>query len=118
MNEIVIDVAQCGRVTGMHRDEFNLGFLGNQKIERASDIRFDEGTQQWRIWLADKQPGDTKMLEDTFTLVEGVGAFPTYNAARDFEVLWLNEAMKAGFPALSPAGVMLGVTLYQFNNTM
>jgi hypothetical protein len=105
MNEIVIDIAPNGRVHGMHRDVFDLSFLGPQRISRASDIQFDFSKQEWRIWL----PAGNEI---GFTRAESVPGFPTYCGARDFEVLWLNECLKAGFTPLSAEGQFLGQSLY------
>lgn len=118
-NDIVIDISSSGQVKGMHRDEFNLGFLGAQRITRASDIRFDEKTQNWRIWLANDEIDFKVALPSThtamtFTLVDEVGAFPTYNSARDFEVLWLNTCMRQDVAPLSDDGKKIGRYLYLY----
>lgn len=86
---IVISVSPDGVVEGMHRDEFDLSFLGAQKIVRASDIRFQETSQRWRIWV-NLQPERGQGKEHYVWLVS-TGEFDSYEEARDFEVLWLNE---------------------------
>ncbi len=108
--EIVINIAPGGVVSGMHRDELNLAFLGKQKIERASDIRFDDDHQHWRIHLADGHDPITK--QQTFWRCPAVGGFPSYNEARDFEVAWLNECLKAQVPAISTEGTNIGAAMY------
>jgi hypothetical protein len=92
MNEIVIDVTDQG-VEAMHFDRFNLGFLGKMHITRASEIFFNDDTQDWEI----KLPG-----QDT-PFKSAVG-FKTYEDARDFEVEWLQECRKHGINPLSDAG--------------
>ena len=109
--EIVINITPGGVVSGMHRDELSLAFLGKQKIERASDIRFDEVAQNWRIHLADGHTAETN--EQKFCIVHSVGGFASYNEARDFEVRWLNECMKMQVAPLSTAGQWLGGELYE-----
>lgn len=81
---MVIDFAPTGEVTAMHRDEFNLAFLGNQKIERASDIKFDDTKQLWAIHLKD---GDGFVANPP----DWLSGFPTYDSARDFEVRFLEQ---------------------------
>lgn len=80
--EHVIDVTPDGLVQSLHNDSFNLGFLGDQKIERASDIRFDEATQTWGIWLKE---GDGFIEPGAY-----LSGFDSYDYARRFEVLYLN----------------------------
>ena len=84
--EHVINITPSGAVKAMHLDSFPLGFLGAQRIERASDIRFGEGTQTWGIWFR---------IDDTYiTPSEVYGGFNSYEEARAFEVAVMNEAMK------------------------
>lgn len=109
MKEIVFSFGQDGAVRGMHRDEMSVGFLGKQKIERASDIRFDEQAQNWRIHLAD---GYDASGEQRFRLSPAVGGFASYNKARDFEVYWLNQCLKEQVDPLSDAGSVIGRDLY------
>lgn len=105
-NEMVFDIGQTGRVTGMHHDKMDMGFLGKQKITRASDIRFDTSKQQWFIHLA------SPSHRQRFIKSETVGGFSGYNEARDFEVLWLNECLKAKVSPLSIDGGDIGSRLY------
>lgn len=96
MSDLVYDFSPEGKVEGMHHDCFSLGFLGTQKIQRASDIRFNEETQQWDIWLfsSDEWQAPTASLQ----------GFAGYDAARRFEVLALNTCRKLGLRPTSPAG--------------
>ena len=89
--EIVIDINQVGGAQGMHFDKFSLGFLGRQKITRASEILFNEDTQLWDIWI----PGGHESC---------VTGFSGYDEARSFEVQWLQECRKQGVEPLSVEG--------------
>jgi hypothetical protein len=77
---MVIDFTADGGAEAMHRDGFDLGFLGKQKIERASDIRFDEDKQSWAIWLN---------TPNGYILPDNASGFATYETARKTEVCWL-----------------------------
>lgn len=73
----------------MHNDHFSLGFLGDQRIERASDIRFNNATQDWDIWFH----VDGKFVQPQLT---SHSRFATYEAARNHEVQVMNESLKTG----------------------
>jgi hypothetical protein len=78
-----------GGVKAMHNDSFSLGFLGTQRIERASDIRFDETTQSWGIWF---------FIDGRFVapiLLSHYG-FDSYEAARNKEIQVMNESLLTG----------------------
>ena len=81
---LVIDISPCGVAQALHMDFFNLGFLGKAKVERASEIHFDEGTQLWDIIL----PGHT------LPLCYAVVGFEGYDKARGFEVIWLQNCRR------------------------
>jgi hypothetical protein len=94
--EIVFSIDETGVVEGLHRDEFPLDFLGRQKIERASDIRFNEATQLWDIWIP-----ITKGMD---LCLDAAAGFKRYDEARDFEVRWLNACRAANVdPVLEEA---------------
>lgn len=96
-NFMVIDVAVDGAVHAMHRENvLTLGFLGKQSIRRASDLVFNEDTQQFDIHLA---AGNTFLPP-----VPEARGFPTYEAARQMEVRWLEMARLHGVPPASPEG--------------
>lgn len=107
MNTHVIDITEDGTVSAMHNDKFNIGFLGPQKITRASDIRFHEDTQDWQIWLF---VGELTHNDDGYihSLVSG---FPTYESARKFEVKWLNEARLQSLAINSEDAWVLGCNM-------
>ncbi len=82
--EIVVTIRPTGVVTALHFDEFDLGFLGDKKIGRASSIKFDESDQSFYILVT----GETNPPE----VARGFGG---YDIARNFEVEWLQACMKA-----------------------
>lgn len=81
--QIVIKIDPHGTVHALHYDNFDLGFLGPKKIERASEILFDEPDQTFYVQL----PGF-----DTVELFAPAVAFGSYNEARKFEVYLLENA--------------------------
>ena len=87
--EHVIVIGPSGVVKSMHNDKFSMGFLGNQTIERASDIRFDSETQAWGIWFN----VDGVFVEPAKASHKG---YSSYESARDHEVLVMNESLKTG----------------------
>lgn len=96
---MVISFSDTGEVSAMHRDNFDLGFLGNQKIERASEIIFNETTQLWDIYLM-KGPGIRLPY-----LTNHAKGFPTYKAARDIEIAWLEKAALLDVDPVSDKGI-------------
>lgn len=86
MEELVIDILKNGKVEALHMDEFDLGFLGDKKISRASEIKFNSETQRWDIILPDRVVPESP----------DVTGFSAYDEARLFEVLWLQGCRKAG----------------------
>ena len=95
---MVIDFRPTGEVEAMHRDKFNLSFLGKQTIQRASDIRFNDDSQQWDIHLA---------VAGEFVPVEAARGFDTYEEARKMEVRWLEMARLHDITPLSDEGTNL-----------
>ena len=87
--EHVIVIGPSGVVKSMHNDKFSMGFLGNQTIERASDIRFDSETQAWGIWFN----VDGEFVQPARPSHSG---FNSYESARDHEVQVMNESLKTG----------------------
>lgn len=80
---LVISFDEGGSAESLHIDTFDLGFLGNKAITRATDIAFDDGVQAWSIYLLDKTGG-------RLPLVHGSTGLPSYELARKVEVGWLN----------------------------
>lgn len=94
-DEMVFDINTTGGATGLYFDEFPLGFLGKQEIGRASEIKFNDGTQLWDIWI----PGAYEA---------SVTGFQGYDEARKFEVVWLQACRKQGIEEpFSPEGNQL-----------
>jgi hypothetical protein len=107
--EIVIDITPAGRVQGMHRDEFNLGFLGQQVITRASEILFNRDKQEWEIALP--------VGKKDYKVVPECGTHDSYNTARNFEVKWMNACRLAGVEPGSKPGRNLALQM-QANETV
>lgn len=99
MSELVYDFSPQGKVQGMHHDCFNLGFLGAQSIQRASDIRFDTDTQTWGIWLAQG--------EEFVSPAPALSGFNSYETARKFEVQALNACRLFSASALEEMGIKI-----------
>lgn len=83
-----------GTVTGLHYDDFDLGFLGKKQIGRASEIQFEEDTQHFYVDLP-QLSGDGR---PNFLM-----GFEGYDGARAFEVMILETAalsqIEPGFTA-------------------
>lgn len=91
----VINFSTEGVVRSMHNDRFSLGFLGDQAITRASDIRWSVEDQSWGIWFAVKKEGHEPEFIYPYRTYRG---FDSYDAAREFEVQVMNEAMLRRLP--------------------
>ena len=96
----VIDFTTAGTVQSMHTDKFDLGFLGERKVTRASDIIFDTHSQRWGIALA---VGGGIYMTPTGPWV----GFDSYEEARDFEVRALNRCRSNQVDPTSPEGTKL-----------
>lgn len=83
MTDMVFSINRFGATEGLHFDQFDLGFLGQMSITRASEIIFNEEYQFWEIWLPDADKAS-------------VIGFRAYDEAREFEVLWLQECRRRG----------------------
>lgn len=81
---LVIDISPLGVAQAMHMDEFPLGFLGDARVTRASEIHFNEETQLWDIIL----PGMEAPL------CRATVGFNGYDEARKFEVFWLQNCRR------------------------
>lgn len=80
---LVLTFEPTGEVEGLHMDKFDLGFLGNKDIRRATEIMFRKKEQDWEIVV----------LDEFGTPLSGwpvQKGFATYDQARDVEVAWLN----------------------------
>lgn len=105
--EMVISVGADGSVSGMHFDAFNLAFLGERDVRRASELIFNEETQLWDIHLvANVQSLDgsrrTSVTEPPIPQAQG---FASYEECRDIEVRWLQACTLTGVAPTSYRGV-------------
>lgn len=94
--EIVININSSGAVSALHMDHFDLGFLGNKRIGRASTIEFDEQDQSFFVLVAGESAAPPEVRH-----------FSGYDVARKFEVEWLQACMKAGCRPYSEQGWVL-----------
>ena len=99
--DMVINFGEDGNVEAMHRDGFNLRFLGKQSITRASDIQFDEDSQTWAIHV---------MIDSYPQLVHEATGFYTYEEARKIEVEWFEQCR---LYEVTPTGV-IGTRLLEY----
>lgn len=77
VNFMAVSFDTDGSVEAMCREAmFDLSFLGRQKIERASEILFNEDTQKWYFTYG---PGLSRRTSQEFD---------TYERAREVEVAW------------------------------
>lgn len=78
----VIDFNADGSVESLHNDKLTLDFLGQQHVERVSEIVFSDDKQKWYITI--------RGYTGRFYKVDEAGLFGTYEEARKLEVVWLN----------------------------
>lgn len=107
---MVVTFNEDGEVNAMHRDIFDLGFLGRQEITRASEILFDEAQQKWAVHLPDGKGGYGRAIL-------AARGFALYNEARDFEVRWLEHCALRGVEPMSFEGIAIANTERGFNPT-
>lgn len=94
--ELVIDFKDSGTVTSLHSDEFPLDFLGEMRVQRNAELLYDSIRKYWYIsiigykseYFKDRQYNEYR----TFPL----NGFPSYGAAREFEVQWFNRCTILG----------------------
>ena len=77
-------VSPSGKLTGLHYDDLDMGFLGKKQIGRASEILFDEEHQSFYIQLPQMVGGHS--------LPSFLRGFRGYDEARQFEVMVLETA--------------------------
>lgn len=90
--ELVIDFSAEGTAQAMHMDGFDLGFLGAKSIQRATEIKFNERTQLWGLYLPDVANATNPVWA---RMPYGQG-FPSYEVARQYEVVWINICRAKG----------------------
>ncbi|KGP00293.1 hypothetical protein JT27_18355 [Alcaligenes faecalis] len=98
---LAITIHPDGTTQAMQRDELDLGFLGPRRVQRATEIMFNDQTQKWDIEPTNAichggEPG----LES-----EHLRGFDKYEQARKIEVTWLNTCRSVGVPPCSCAGI-------------
>lgn len=102
MSELVIDFKSTGAVESLHMDGFDLGFLGEKKVRRQTDIVFNEKTQAWDIWYLYNAPGgEAKGIHDCLR------GFPDYETARRAEVAWINDCRLGSILPMSADGLSI-----------
>lgn len=89
----VVSVTPEGGLKGLHFDDFDLGQFGNKTVTRASEIFFNDMTQKWGVLLPDQH--------HPFLSASG---FTSYEVARNFEVIWLQECTMRDIKANSNLG--------------
>ena len=91
-NKQVIRISPDGTASTIANSLIDLRLLGSVKIDRVSDIKFDESTQMWRIQFDCRRidPTGDYGLQDK---VSGL-SFDTYQEAVDKEVEVLNEYLR------------------------
>lgn len=99
---LVVNFSPEGGVSAMYNDKMDLSFLGKRKVERASEILFDEDTGTWSIHVT---PAGACGGEHGVTPC--ATGFDGYEQARRVEVAWFNAARMAGVPPLSPEGLAI-----------
>lgn len=88
---MVIAFDASGGVEAMCQENIlPLGFLGEQVITRASELKWDDMTQAWTICVA------TSVEGQFFAPYPEAMGFPTYDDARDMEVEWFTECRRQG----------------------
>ena len=98
MDSMVISFGGSGLVEAMHRDEFNLSFLGKRTIKRASEIIFNDDTSRWDIFIDDGS-GEFSVTSASLT------GFRGYDDARRYEVSWLDNCRLQGVDPASDDGL-------------
>jgi hypothetical protein len=106
---MIIDFAPDGTVQAQHNDKFPLGFLGKQTIERASDIRFNEETQKWDMYVA--LSGEDN--NGVFYLPIGGAGFDSYDEARKIEAQWLDLCRLVSVQPIGLEGTVLLMEIRQ-----
>ena len=101
---MVITIGATGEVDAMHRDGFDIGFLGRQKITRASEIIFNEETQLWDVWPL--TPDGTSFVHTHHTR-----GFADYNSGRKFEVALFEACALASVGWCSSRGIEIATEL-------
>lgn len=89
----VVSVTPEGGLKGLHFDDFDLGQFGNKTVKRASEIFFNDMAQHWDV-----------LLPNQYHPFLSASGFKSYEEARNFEVIWLQECAMRGIDAYSNLG--------------
>lgn len=109
MQGMVLTISDSGKVESIYSEEFNLGFLGDQRVFRQTDIVFDVDTQKWDIHYLNAQ--GVRVFGDASPLM--LSGFQWYEEARRFEVSWLNACRESGVQAGTHEGLALAHKMRQ-----
>lgn len=99
MEYLAIEIGSSGIVEAMHTDKFNLGFLGERKVRRQTEIKFNLETQKWDIIYLDASDAEHRNA-----MLDG---FTGYEEARGCEVDWINASRVASIDPMSGAGLSI-----------
>jgi hypothetical protein len=98
MDTLVISIDASGACASLHNDNFDLGFLGDKKVYRQSDIVFNEESQKWDIVYLDGAERKQHAI---------LNGFKNYEEARQSEVAWLNACREYNYHPLSDDGISI-----------
>ncbi len=104
MDTLVLDIQPDGRTSGIHTDDFDLGFLGKKSVRRQSEIVFNEGTEGWDIMYLTYDAGGS------ITAPPLLG-FASYRQAIRLEVDWLNACREVGVYPASEYGLSIALQI-------
>lgn len=103
---MVVAIDCNGQVEAMCQENIlPLGFLGKQEIRRASELKWDSNTDSWAIHVAKETEGE---FHEPYPEATG---FPTYDDARDAEVVWFSECRRQDVQPQSEAGHLILQTM-------
>ena len=100
---VVIDFNPDGTVEMMQDDKIGLGFLGRQEVRRATEIKWNNTSQDWEIELllytSDGVPAGGQVVPQA-------KGFASYSLARAVEVKWLTMARAANVSPTTAEGLL------------
>lgn len=97
----VIDFNAAGTVSAQYREGGrSIGFLGKQKITRASEVLHDFESQTFYVVI--EEDNEDKIIPPC------AKGFLTYEEGREFEAAWLDECRIAGASPLTFQGQIIG----------
>lgn len=107
--EIVINFKPDGSADAMHFDGFNLAFLGDRDVTRASELIFNPETQRWDIHLVThhKSKSGKRTTSVTHDPVPEAQGFSSYEECRSIEVRWLQACRVECVEPTSKRGIRM-----------